>query len=129
MKNKFLRGWGRCFKVILQTHAPENFRSRRWGAELRVQLAAQDVKIYTPPPFTLNRVKWGVWWVPNFFSPIRILLFMLLGGPLKIWEPYYKPFLEYISKKSPFLVKIGLIGRVGGSPKFLFHCNPPLFVT
>ena len=26
-----LRGWGRCLKVTLQTQAPENFRSRRWG--------------------------------------------------------------------------------------------------
>ena len=26
-----LKGWGRCLKVTLQTRAPENFRSRRWG--------------------------------------------------------------------------------------------------
>ena len=31
-----LRGWGRYLKVTLQTRAPENFRSRRWGAEQRV---------------------------------------------------------------------------------------------
>ena len=32
-------GLGRCFKVTLQTRAPENFRSRRWGAERRVSRA------------------------------------------------------------------------------------------
>ena len=30
---------------------------------------------------------------PKLF-PIGILLFMLLGGPLKIWEPYDKPFWD-----------------------------------
>ena len=46
MKNKFLRGWGRCFKVILQTHAPENFRSRRWGAEQVVLFPSFTEKHY-----------------------------------------------------------------------------------
>ena len=32
-------GLGRCFKVTLQTRAPENFRSRWWGAERRVSRA------------------------------------------------------------------------------------------
>ena len=32
-------GWGRCLKVTLQTCAPENFRSHRWGAERRVSRA------------------------------------------------------------------------------------------
>ena len=32
-------GLGRCFKVTLQTRAPENFRVRRWGAERRVSRA------------------------------------------------------------------------------------------
>ena len=27
----FLRGWGRCLKLILQTCAPKKFRSCRWG--------------------------------------------------------------------------------------------------
>ena len=30
-------GWGRCFKVTLQTRAPENFRSCRWGDERTVK--------------------------------------------------------------------------------------------
>ena len=34
-----LRGWGRCLMVTLQTHAAENFRSCRWGAEWRVSRA------------------------------------------------------------------------------------------
>ena len=34
-----LREWGRCLKTTLQTRVPENFRSRRWGAERRVSRA------------------------------------------------------------------------------------------
>ena len=34
-----LREWGRCLKTTLQTWVPENFRSRRWGAERRVSRA------------------------------------------------------------------------------------------
>jgi hypothetical protein len=36
---QLLRGWGRCLKATLQTRVPENFRSRRWGAERRVPRA------------------------------------------------------------------------------------------
>ena len=32
-------GWGRCLKATLQTSAPKNFCSRRWGAERRVSRA------------------------------------------------------------------------------------------
>ena len=38
--NKWLmRGWGRYLQVTLQTRAPENFCSSRWGAKQRVQRA------------------------------------------------------------------------------------------
>jgi hypothetical protein len=34
-----LDGWGRCLKVTLQTHAPENFHLCRWGDERTVKRA------------------------------------------------------------------------------------------
>ena len=40
-----LRGWGRCLNVTLQTRAPENFRSCRWGDERtakRAQTGSED---------------------------------------------------------------------------------------
>ena len=43
-----LRGWRICLKVTLQTCAPENFCSRRWGAERRVSRAHSDKGWLTP---------------------------------------------------------------------------------
>ena len=50
-------GLGRCLKVTLQTHALENFRSCRGGAERRVQRAQTSIFVsgnskFGDPPFS-----------------------------------------------------------------------------
>ena len=63
------------------------------------------------------------------FILIGILLFMLLGSPHKNLAPYDKPFWN-IFENSPFSGQNRVNwGGWGGSPKFNFHWNPPLFVT
>ena len=64
-------------------------------------------------------------------SPIflmGILLFMLLGSPRINLEPDDKPFWN-IFEIRPFSGPNRVIVGVGGYTKFVFHWNPPLFVT
>ena len=53
---------------------------------------------------------------------------MLLGSPRKNLEPYDKPFWN-IFENRPFSGQNRVNWRVWGSPKFVFHLNPPIFVT
>ena len=59
-------GLGRCFKVTLQTRAPENFRSRRWGAEWRVSRAQTQER---GPPSALAEIS------TLFFLVLTLLAF------------------------------------------------------
>ena len=66
---------------------------------------------------------------PQIFFLMGILLFMLLGSPRINLEPYDKPFWN-IFENSPFSGQNRVNwGGLGGSPKFVFHWNPPNFVT
>ena len=65
---------------------------------------------------------------PRLYFLMGILLFMLLGSPRKYLVPYDKPFWN-IFENSPFSGQNRVNWGEGGSPKFVFHWNPPLFVT
>ena len=70
-----LRGCGRCLKAILQTRAPENFRSRRWGAERRVPRARTRER---GPPSA-----WAEYWRTSY----SILMgFQKVKGAVQIWQ-------------------------------------------
>ena len=63
----------------------------------------------------------------NFFL-MGILLFMLLGSPRINLEHYDKPFWNMF-ENSPFSGQNRVNWGEGGVPEFVFHWNPPNFVT
>ena len=80
-----------------------------------------------------NRVNWGVGGggglggSPNF-SPLESYYLLYLGAHTKLQNPMKCPSGLDL-KFGHFPVKIGLIGRVGGSPPKFPPCNPIIFVT
>ena len=75
-----------------------------------------------------NRVNWGARGVLEIFFSLESSYLCYLGAHAKICTPMISLSGIYL-KLAHFPVKIGLIGGLGGSPKFDFHWNPPIFVT